>query len=175
MQRDSKFIIWAVVVLLFAGVVIWGIYSKKGPTAGTPPAPPPPNPSLQPVAVPTRETLMGKIDTIQGQTFTLALSAGASAANSAQTKKITVDSSTTFEKIVFKDPAVMQKELLAYNAKTADSGTRTAPPAPFEKVTISLSDLKKGDSLIVTVISGSAAGDAAKATDVIVQPVVATQ
>lgn len=91
-------------------------------------------------------SLAGTVTAVNGERLTLHLVSNSPFDDPALADRtVLVASSTKITKFVLKDPKVFQSELAAYTK------TKSAPPpVPLTVATITLSDIKIGDSVLVT-------------------------
>jgi len=130
--------------------------------------------SLTQMQPPVKTTFItGKITSTFGAMFTIQTSAQPFAPGStiqSATKQIVTDAATVFERVVPKDQKTYQSEIAALTKKAKPTPTGgvqapmeyTIPPITFE--TISLTELRSGDNVSVTVTEDN------RATRVIVAP-----
>jgi len=101
-------------------------------------------------------SLTGQVEGISGNTLTLktaSLSANPFVGNIPTVREVTVTDATAIAQLAPKDQATFQKETQDFqqqikNATSALAGA--AAPSPFASTTISLSDIKVGDAVVVT-------------------------
>jgi hypothetical protein len=99
--------------------------------------------------------VLGTVDSISGKEITLKevkrIPDTASGAVS-QSVTVTVESSTVIERLVAKDPAVLQKEQDAFMKKVQAQGPGDSivPPEPFTRTKITLDAIKAGDVVVAS-------------------------
>ncbi len=144
-----------IAVLVLAGVSFVAYQIGYGNGAGTKSTSQPQN--GQPVVAQTN-MLFGTVDKISGQELVLKdvkRILDTTSGTSSQTVAVSIDSSTIIERLVPKDVATLKKEQDAFSKELQAQGAvgptnSIVPPEPFIRTKIAFSDIKVGDSLVVS-------------------------
>ncbi|MDP1690341.1 MAG: hypothetical protein Q8L52_04060 [bacterium] len=117
--------------------------------------------------------LLGTVTLVGSGSLTLHVISNNPFDSSPSNRTVLVDASTKIIKIVQKDPKVFQSEVAVFS-KAAQSGSTSAKnapsPAPFTLTTVTLADIKVGDTITVTASSNIKSAKEFTAIGIQVQP-----
>jgi hypothetical protein len=140
---NKNVIIAVVAAVVIIGAVVWFMQGGRSSVLGGPAGPG--------GALPPGAPISGKVVSVSGNTLTIAAE---NPFKPGETKSVTVqaDASTTVERQIARDPAVVAKEQAAFQAEMQSfkaGGTPLTPPLPFTLKTITLADIKAGERVSV--------------------------